>query len=125
MVRYTDQTKIALATTAAEQRAAHPALQSQEKVVEAIASYFGLAARVLPLIPRAERHQFIQETTASLPNEFSTYRKALDRLAELAPEPRALDANTVIRPETAGLTLQATGTVWPKQDSGAIPPPKL
>ncbi len=92
-----DQTKTATAyatvkgiTGAASHghEAAPPSItpEQQEKVVEAIASFFGLAARLLPLIPKADRRSFIESETATLPKDFAGFREALFRLAERAPE---------------------------------------
>ena len=70
--------------------------QPLDKAIEAIASFFGLAARTLPLIPKAERQRFITESTGTLPEEFKTFRAALMKLAEEAPEVHALNARDVI-----------------------------
>ena len=83
-------------TIATTQNAAHDLPPGQVKTVEALASFFSLAARTLPLIPKAERQRFIVESTETLPEEFKTFRVALVKLADAAPEVRALSARDVI-----------------------------
>jgi hypothetical protein len=51
-------------------------------VIEAIMSFFGLAARILPLIPKADRRRFIEESAVTLPPAFGVYRDALFHLAD-------------------------------------------
>jgi hypothetical protein len=65
-------------------------------MVEALVSFFGLAARLLPLIPKAERQRFIAESMGTLPEEFKTFRAALVKLADEAPEVHALTTNEVL-----------------------------
>jgi hypothetical protein len=59
-------------------------------------TFFGLAARLLPLIPKAERRKFIVEATGTLPEEFKTFREVLFQLADRAPEVHAMNARDVI-----------------------------
>lgn len=74
------------------------------KSVEAIASFFALTARILLLVPKAERRQFIEQLTDALPPEFKTFRLALFKLAEETPEFRALSArDVIITPPTGSL----------------------
>jgi len=73
-------------------------------VVDAFLSIFTLAARLLPLIPKADRTRFIQEETASLPSDFKGFRTALLKLADEAPEVPARNAGDVfITPGTGTL----------------------
>jgi hypothetical protein len=86
------KTATAYATVKGFREALPPASQEeQEKTVEAIASLFGLAARLLPLVPKAERRSFIEAETATLPPEFAKFREALLRLADRAPDVRGED----------------------------------
>jgi hypothetical protein len=82
---------------------------AQLKTVDALASFFSLAARTLPLIPKADRQRFIVESTGTLPEEFNTFRAALVTLADEAPEVRALSARDVmmITPGTGTLRFGA------------------
>jgi len=89
--------------------------QPVEKVAGAIASFFGLAARSLPLIPKAERQKFIVNSTETLPEEFKSYREALLLLAEQAPEVHALNARDVI-------ITPGTGRLWIGGDADTHPP---
>ncbi len=83
--------------------------QPVEKVAEAIASFFGSAARTLPLIPKAERQKFIVESTGTLPEEFKAFREALVRLADQAPEVHTLKARDVIITPGTGI-IRASGS---------------
>ena len=83
-------------TMATAQSAVHDLPPGQVKTVEALASVFSLAARTLPLIPKADRQRFIVESTGTLPEEFRAFRAALLKLADEAPEVRALSARDVI-----------------------------
>src|ERR1700731_61736 len=58
--------------------------QPIDKAVEPIVSFFGLAARLPPLTPKAERQKFIVKSTETLPDEFRTFREALSQLADRA-----------------------------------------
>ena len=81
-----------------------PSTISTPGVVDAFLSIFTLAARLLPLIPKADRTRFIQEETASLPPDFKGYRTALLKLADAAPEVPARNARDVfITPGTVAL----------------------
>ncbi len=60
--------------------------EQQKTLVDAIASFFGLAARLLPFIPKANRRAFIEAEIGSLPTQFAQFRDALFLLAERAPE---------------------------------------
>jgi hypothetical protein len=87
--------------------------EHQEKVLEAIASFFTLAARLLPLIPKVDRRVFIEAETATLPPEFARFRDALFRLAERAPEV----------PTARGLSDQLTFGLSDKATVEVIKPP--
>ena len=87
----TEQTKVAT-----EYAAVQLPPQSPKKAAEAIASFFRLAARMLPLIPKDERQKFIVESTGTLPEEYKEFREALSLLANKAPEVHALNARDVI-----------------------------
>jgi hypothetical protein len=80
----------------AVQSATHVGVAMQPIFVEVIASFFGLVARTLPLIPKADRLRFIAGSTAHLPEVFNTFRAALVKLAEDAPEVHALSAGDVL-----------------------------
>jgi hypothetical protein len=87
----TEQTKVAT-----EYATVQLPPQPAKKAAEAIASFFRLAARMLPLIPKDERQKFIVESTGTLPEEYKEFREALSVLADHAPEVRALNARDVI-----------------------------
>ena len=73
-------------------------LTPQEKTAaDAVASLSALVARLLPLIPKAERRQFIENVTKTLPEEFGLYRASLFDLAKEAPEVRGVNVVDVIR----------------------------
>ena len=93
-----EQTKVA--TEHATEQVPSPAI---EKFVEAIVSFFELSARILPLIPKAERQKFIVSSTETLPEEFKAFREGLFRLANQAPEVHALNARDVISAELGDL----------------------
>jgi hypothetical protein len=99
--------------------AAHELPPEQVKTVEALASFFGLAARTLPLIPKSERQRFIVESTGTLPEEFKTFRAALMKLAEEAPEVHALNARDVM------MITPGTGTLRFGGDTDIPPGPKV
>jgi hypothetical protein len=106
-------------TEATMKSAAHELPPEQVKTVEALASFFGLAARTLPLIPKAERQRFIVESTGTLPEEFKTFRAALMKLAEEAPEVHALNARDVM------MITPGTGTLRFGGDTDIPPGPKV
>jgi hypothetical protein len=78
-----DVTRATEATTAqdATEGAARDAITT-----DAIASFFGLAARLLPFLPKAERRPYIDRAAVTLPPEFHRFRAALYELADRAPE---------------------------------------
>lgn len=78
-----ERTKEATAYATVQQLSPQP---PSDKAVEAIASFFALTARLLPLVPKAERHRFIEAETTDLPREFTRFREALFQLADRAPE---------------------------------------
>lgn len=110
-----EQTKVATERTAV--------LSPQhERVAEAIVSFFRVAARSLPLIPKAERTKFILESTETLPEEFKEYRAALLLLAEQAPEVHTLNArDVIITPRTGELHLSEILTTSKMPGSGYKP----
>ena len=71
-----------------------------------------LAARLLPLFPKADRLRFISESTGTLPEEF---RAKLLKLADAAPEVRALSTRDVmmITPGTGILRAHGADTPLP------------
>jgi hypothetical protein len=90
---------------ATAQEATHAFAPARVQAIQGLVSFFILAARTLPLIPKAERQRFIAESTKGLPEEFKTFRTALEKLADEAPEVHALSArDVIITPET--------GTLW-------------
>jgi hypothetical protein len=72
-----------------------PKTMTAPGVVDTFLSIFTLAARLLPLIPKADRTRFIQEETASIPPDFQGFRTALLKLADEAPEVPARNAGDV------------------------------
>jgi hypothetical protein len=85
LVKYNaDVERTAAATAATAQKA--PRTIEAQSMVDAFLSLFTLAARLLPLIPKADRARFIEEETARLHHDFEGYRTALLRLADEAPE---------------------------------------
>lgn len=68
-----------------------------EKVAEALTSFFSLSARLLPLIPKEDRQRFIDEETKNLSQEFTVFRAALTALADKAPEVHTLTTEDVLR----------------------------
>ena len=99
--------------------------------METVASLFGLSARLLPLIPKAERRRFIAEHTSTLPTEFKVFRESLEALAEQAPEVRALNPRDVIRLESGdfgwkGSDMTITNERKNKEDDPPVTPaPKM
>lgn len=91
LVRYNATVEQTAKATA--KSAAHDLPAAQVKTVEALTPFFSLAARLLPLFPKADRLRFISESTGTLPEEFHS---ALVKLADEAREVRALTARDVI-----------------------------
>jgi hypothetical protein len=90
-----------------EQSAAKALSQSdQETIVGALAALFKLSASTLPLIPKAERQRFIAESMKGLPPEFGRFRRALEKLADKAPEVSTVHArDLIITPPTGTMRM--------------------